>query len=106
MRRRLSPVAMIAIIVVAVTVVGFVLFTFRVQPDEQGVVLRFGEFNRSATPGLNFRLPYPIETVFTPSVIRVNQVTIGISSDERGGATGRNIAEESLMLTGDENIVQ
>ena len=93
MRRRLRPVAMIAIIAVAVSVVGFFLFTFRVQPDEQGVVLRFGEFTRSATPGLNFRLPYPIETVFTQSVTRVNRVTIGISSDERGGATGRDIAD-------------
>ncbi len=101
----LSPMALIAIIAIAVAVAAYFLFTFRVQPDEQGVVLRFGAFTRTATPGLNFRLPYPIETVFTPSVTRVNRVTIGISSDERGGAAGRDIAEESLMLTGDENIV-
>ncbi len=47
------------------------------QPDEEGVVLRFGAFNRTAQPGLNFRLPYPIEVVYTPKVTRVNRVTIG-----------------------------
>ncbi len=101
----ISPVALVAIIAVAVALAGYYLFTFRVQPDEQGVVLRFGEYSRDATPGLNFRLPYPVETVFTPRVTRVNRVTIGISSDELGGAAGRDIPEESLMLTGDENIV-
>ncbi|MHA1548440.1 MAG: FtsH protease activity modulator HflK [Alphaproteobacteria bacterium] len=101
----LSPIALVAIIAVGVALAGYYLFTFRVQPDEQGVVLRFGEYTRDATPGLNFRLPFPIETVFTPRVTRVNRVTVGISSDERGGAAGRDIPEESLMLTGDENIV-
>jgi len=101
----ISPVALIAIIAVAVALAGYYLFTFRVQPDEQGVVLRFGEYSRDAQPGLNFRLPFRIETVFTPQVTRVNRVTVGISSDDRGGTTGRDIPEESLMLTGDENIV-
>lgn len=101
----LSPVVLVAIIAIGVAIAGYFLFTFRVQPEEQGVVLRFGEYSRDATPGLNFRFPFPIETVFTPQVTRVNRVTIGLSSDERGGAAGRDIPEESLMLTGDENIV-
>ena len=105
--RNLSPVTLIAILVVAVALIGYNFFTFRVQPDELGVVLRFGRFDRQAQPGLNFRLPYPIETVYAPKVTRVNRVTVGQVPDDRSGGTGggRDVAEESLMLTGDENIV-
>jgi membrane protease subunit HflK len=103
--RNLSPLSIIAILVLLVAFAAYFFFFFRVQPDEQGVVLRFGAYNRDAQPGLNARLPYPIETVYTPSVTRVNRVTVGQVSDERGGTTGRDVPEENLMLTGDENIV-
>jgi membrane protease subunit HflK len=104
--RGMSPVAVIALIVVVAAFLAYNFFTFRVDPDELGVVLRFGEINRKAEPGLNFRLPYPIERVQTPSVTRVNRVTIGQATDDRLGATaGADIPQESLMLTGDENIV-
>ena len=104
--RGMSPVAVIALIVIVAAFVAYNFFTFRVNPDELGVVLRFGEINRKAEPGLNIRLPYPIERVYTPSVTRVNRVTIGQAADDRLGATaGADIAAESLMLTGDENIV-
>src|SRR3546814_15300528 len=46
---------------------------YRVQSDEQGVVLRFGEWNRTTPPGLHFAWPYPIETVDTPKVTRINR---------------------------------
>ena len=80
---------------------------YRVEPDELGVVLRFGKYVRDAKPGLNYHLPYPIETVLTPKVTRVNRMDVGmrIVEDVRRGATMRDIPEESLMLTGDENIV-
>jgi len=101
-----SPLTIIIILVVAAAFIGYNFFTFRVQPDELGVVLRFGAFNRQAQPGLNFRLPYPIDIVYTPKVTRVNRVTVGQVGDETGTAgLGRDIPEESLMLTGDENIV-
>jgi membrane protease subunit HflK len=104
--RNLSPLSLIAILALVVVFAAYFFFTFRVQPNEQGVVLRFGEYNRNAQPGLNFRLPYPIETVYTPAVTNLNRVTIGQVQDDRGGTTtGRDIPEESLMLTGDENIV-
>jgi membrane protease subunit HflK len=104
--RGMSPVAVIALIVIVAAFVAYNFFTFRVDPDELGVVLRFGEINRKAEPGLNIRLPYPIERVYTPSVTRVNRVTIGQATDDRLGATaGADIPQESLMLTGDENIV-
>src|ERR1700760_2266300 len=86
----------------AVALWGFSGF-FRVEPDELGVVLRFGKFVREAPPGLNYHLPYPIETALTPQALRVNKIDIGF--DTRRGNTMRDVPEESLMLTGDENIV-
>jgi membrane protease subunit HflK len=78
---------------------------FRVEPDELGVVLRFGKEVREVKPGLNYHLPYPIETVLTPKALRVNKIDIGKIEDLRRGSVVRNVPEESLMLTGDENIV-
>ena len=80
---------------------------FRVEPDELGVVLRFGKYVRDVKPGLNYHLPYPIESVLTPKVTRVNRIDIGLRNveDLRRGTTTREVPEESLMLTGDENIV-
>jgi membrane protease subunit HflK len=92
-----------ALIALAVVVLwGFSGF-FRVEPDELGVVLRFGQFVREVQPGLNYHLPYPIETALTPQALRVNKIDIGF--DLRRGSTMRELPEEALMLTGDENIV-
>src|SRR4029077_20558888 len=79
----------------------------RVDPDELGVVLRFGKYVRDAKPGLNYHLPWPVESVLTPKVTRVNRIDIGMRlvEDLRRGTTIRDVPEESLMLTGDENIV-
>jgi membrane protease subunit HflK len=80
-----------------------------VQPDEKGVVLRFGEYVRDANPGANYHWPYPIETVLTPKVTRVNRIDVGmrvVEDARRGGTEPRDVPEESLMLTGDENIVE
>jgi len=94
------------ILLAALVVWGFSGF-FRVEPDELGVVLRFGKYVRDAKPGLNYHLPYPIETVLTPKVTRVNRIDIGmrVIDDPRRGTATRDVPEESLMLTGDENIV-
>ncbi|HEY6256348.1 MAG TPA: FtsH protease activity modulator HflK [Xanthobacteraceae bacterium] len=80
---------------------------FTVNPDELGIVLRFGHYVWDAKPGLNYHLPYPIETALTPKVTRVNRIDIGMRTvdDLRRGSTSRDVPEESLMLTGDENIV-
>lgn len=59
-------------------------------------------------PGLNYHLPYPIETVQLPKALRVSTISIGmtlIDDPSRRGRTIRDVPEESLMLTGDENIV-
>ena len=80
---------------------------FVVNPDELGIVLRFGQYVRDAKPGLNYHLPYPIEAALTPKVTRVNRIDVGMRTidDTRRGNTSRDVPEESLMLTGDENIV-
>jgi len=80
---------------------------YRVLPDEQGVVLRFGKFVSTTQPGLNYHIPYPVETVLTPKVTKVNRIDIGFrSASDSGRSSGiGDVPEESLMLTGDENIV-
>jgi membrane protease subunit HflK len=82
-------------------VVASYAFTFRVNPDELGVVMRFGKVTRQEPPGLHLRLPYPIDEVRLPKVTRQNLIEIGIPT--RGGSS--SVREEELMLTGDENIV-
>ena len=98
-----------AIALVAVVGLGIWAFSgiFRVQADEHGVVLRFGEINRLVQPGLHYHLPYPIELVVTPKVTRLNRVDIGmrLAGDTRRVAVGQVVPEEGLMLTGDENII-
>jgi modulator of FtsH protease HflK len=64
-------IALIALAAIALW--GFSGF-FRVEPDELGVVLRFGKFVREVQPGLNYHLPYPIETALTPQALRVNKI--------------------------------
>jgi membrane protease subunit HflK len=93
-------------------ILGFIIIVFlwllsgfyRVEPDQEGIVLRWGAFDRKATPGLNYHLPSPIEEALTPIVTRVNRVEIGYRSNAAVGRT-TEVPEESLMLTGDENIV-
>jgi modulator of FtsH protease HflK len=93
--------------VVLLAVIAFFAFTFKVSPDELGVVMRFGKPTRQEPPGLHFRLPYPIEEVRLPKVTQQNIIEIGMRSGGSRGLSGtlRDVPEESLMLTGDENIV-
>ena len=87
--------------------IGLVLWlltgTYIVGPDEVGVVQTFGKHTRISQSGLNYHLPYPIETVQTPKVTEVKRVEIGFRT--MGKNQFRTIGKESLMLTGDENIV-
>lgn len=101
-----SSRGIILVLLIAVAV-WFASGFYRVQPDEQGVVLRFGAFHRTTQPGLNYHLPAPIETALTPSVTRVNRVDVGFrSTGATSGSLGsRPVPEEGLMLTGDENII-
>ena len=115
-------------LIVLIAIVGAVVWLssgfYRVEPDQQGVVLRFGAFQRTTLPGLNYHLPWPIEQALTPAVTRINRTEVGfrIAADSAGvnrigasqdlgrdvsGRSGpaREVLEEALMLTGDENII-
>ena len=74
-----------------------------VGPDEVGVVRTFGKFTRVVQSGLNWKFPAPIEIVDTPKVTEVKRIEIGFRTLKNGQY--RTVEKESLMLTGDENIV-
>ncbi len=97
---------LIAMIVAGAAVLWLATGFYRVQPDEEGVVMRFGAFDRITQSGLNYHLPWPVESVLRPAVTRINRVDIGYRSGSADSAspTG-DISVESLMLTGDENII-
>ncbi|MGH6980799.1 MAG: FtsH protease activity modulator HflK [Stellaceae bacterium] len=99
----------LALGIVAVAAIWLLSGFYRVEPDELGVVLRFGAYNRITEPGLNYHLPSPIESVELPKVTRVNPIEIGFRLNTPGqyriAAGEQEVPEESLMLTGDENIV-
>ncbi|GGX60634.1 protease modulator HflK [Litorimonas cladophorae] len=80
---------------VAVPIV-FLLATsvFTVQGNQEAAILRFGDYQRTVGPGLHFKLPSPIETKEIQDVTNQRETIVGISNNA-----------ESLMLTGDENIV-
>ena len=85
--------------------VAFWFFTgvYMVGPDEVGVIRTFGAYTHQTQPGLNWHYPYPIQTVRTPKVTEVKRIEIGFRTTRNGQY--RTVEKESLMLTGDENIV-
>ncbi len=80
---------------------------YQVQPDEQGVELRFGKWVDTTQPGFHWRWPAPIGDILKPKVTQINTITIGFVKADEGGGRGRqrDVFEESLMLTGDQNII-
>ena len=79
---------------------------YTVEPDEQAVVLRFGKFKDVVEPGLHYHLPFPIEDRIVRSVTKVYREEIGFRTVDPGPpARYRDVPKESLMLTGDENII-
>jgi membrane protease subunit HflK len=99
------------ILAAAVVVLWFASGFYRVQPDEQGIVLRFGAYKYWTAPGLHWHIPWPIEAVERPAVTRINRTEIGFRSSASGriesgqDSSGHDVLAESLMLTGDENII-
>ena len=98
----------ILLLIVAALAVWMASGIYRVDTNEAGVVLRFGRFAYITQPGLRWHWPWPVETALTPRVTTVNREEIGFRTiGDMGGRSGqqRDVPEESLMLTGDENIV-
>ena len=101
-----TGLVIILLIVVGVWLLSGIYF---VGASEQGIVLRFGAYTKRTSPGLNYHLPWPIETAYSINVTGQRQITIGYrtqadSSDDTA-QTGEDIPAEADMLTGDENII-
>ncbi len=79
---------------------------YKVQPDEQGMVMRFGKWVETSSPGLHYHLPYPIETVLLPKITQVNQLQLGMIRLATANTSTDDTSHERQMLTGDENIVE
>lgn len=77
---------------------------FKVQPDEQGVIQRFGEYHDTVEPGLHYHWPFPVETVVLPKVTQVNQLQIGQARSSVAASVEES--HDRQMLTGDENVVE
>ena len=92
-RRSLAVIALLVVIGWAATGI------YRVQPDEQGVILRLGKWVDTAGPGLHLHLPFPFDTALFPKITQINQLSLSRAAPELTG--GRN-----QMLTGDENLVE
>jgi membrane protease subunit HflK len=94
-------------IIIGVVLLIFVVSSvFTVNPEEVGVIRRFGKYTRLASPGLNFKLPFGIETVKKVPVERQLKEEFGFRTKTAGVRTeyaGRVFQKESLMLTGDLN---
>jgi membrane protease subunit HflK len=98
----------VVLLVLAAIVIWLGSGFYRVQPSEQGVELLFGKFVQMTTPGLNYWFPSPIGQVFTPDVTNTNITSVGFREVGSGGVRStsvRDVPEESLMLTGDQNII-
>jgi len=107
---RLIGIAIVGIIAVFWFMFGGPVYT--VAPEEEGVVLTFGQYTKTTPPGLHFKLPWPVQTVETPKVTQVKKVEIGFRSAERDGENyyqsftdSPALSHEAQMLTGDENVV-
>lgn len=100
-------------IILLVLLAGIVIWLlsgiYIVNPDEQGVVLRFGKYDRTVGPGPHYALPEPIEEVHKPQVTQVLRSEVGFRSVGQSAkfqqGQVKTIGEEASMLTGDENIV-
>lgn len=92
----------IALLVLGVLIVASGLY--RIEPSEQGVVMRFGKAVRTEGPGLGWHLPWPIETIYIRNVTKVYETKSGIPLE--GLRTRIYGVDEHSMLTGDENIVE
>jgi membrane protease subunit HflK len=101
-----------AIGLVLIAVLAFVFITslwFTVDPEEVGIVLRFGQYVRTVNPGLNFKMPFNVEQVIKVPVERQLKLEFGFRTDTAGVRStysAKNRQDESLMLTGDLNAAE
>jgi membrane protease subunit HflK len=94
------------VVLLAAVVVWLATGIYLVEPYEQGIVLRFGRFVARTPPGINYHIPWPIETNYTLDVTHQRQINIGFKQSEDSNAPSEDIPAEAEMLTGDENIIE
>ncbi len=95
-----------ALIIAVLLAIWLLSGIYTVGPDEQGIVLRFGKLSRVTSSGLNYHIPFPVESVYTPKVTEVKRLELGFRTIDPGPpARYLDKADESRMLTGDENMV-
>ncbi len=100
---RINPWLVVLILLLLYALSG----VYIVGPDERGIVLRFGRVVREADPGPGYHLPWPVEYVLKPSVTQIRKAEFGFRTVDLGPpARYRDVDQEALMLTGDENIVK
>ena len=99
-----SPKSIIGLVLLAIVFIWLSLGIYKVDSTENAAVLYFGKFYKIATPGLNYYIPYPFGSVIKKNVTNVNTEEFGFASHSKRSEK-RNLDAESLMLTGDENIV-
>jgi modulator of FtsH protease HflK len=103
--RQFNPQLM-GVIVGALIVLWGASGAYIVGPDQRGIVLRFGKHVATTDAGFHWHWPYPFEAVLRPRVSEVQRVEIGFRTIDPGPpARYADVASESLMLTGDENII-
>ena len=100
----------ISILIIVALIIWLATGFYRVEPDEQGIELLFGKWNQMTTePGLHYFFPTPFGKTMTPKVESIRKINVGYRSASELGfssnSSDRNVLEESLMLTGDQNIV-
>ncbi len=105
----INPKAVSAIVVVVLVLSFISSLWFTVEPEEVGIVLRFGEYTRTVNPGLNFKMPFGVEEVIKVPVERQLKLEFGFRSSVPGVKTryaNTRYQEESLLLTGDLNAAE
>jgi membrane protease subunit HflK len=95
----------LAIIILGVIAVWLLTGFYTVRPNEVGINMIFGRYTGTTGEGLRYNLPYPIGRVLKPNVTAQQRVEVGYRSTPTGQGRARDVIEESLMLTADENIV-
>ncbi len=97
-----------AALIVALVVLTLFTSFYQVEPDEVGVVLRFGVHQENTPPGFHFKLPFGIDRVYPIPVQRQLTEEFGFrtqAADARSQFSSRGHSDESNMLTGDLNTV-
>ena len=101
--QRMKPTrGMKSIVLVVAAILVLSQSVFKVDPDEEGLVKRFGDVVRTVEPGPHLKIPF-LETVVTPKVQKLHRIEVGFRTNTRGRA--QIVPQEALMLTGDMNIL-